>query len=370
MQIKSRELTLQDKLNQKVVRSRIAELIENNGKSVSPWVIELDPTTACNLACHDCISANLLNQGGFDRDRIKDMAREFKDFGIKAVVLIGGGEPMAHPEFGTLVDYFYECGIHVGVTSNGTLIRKNLDSLAKRTKWVRISVDAGSPEIFQKYRPHRSGKSQFNSVIEQMKELSEIKTGKLGYSFLVLSMNSEDNEPETNAIDIQNAANIAKDIGCDYFEVKPSFDMMHFLNTQSEYVNNTVDEQLKNIKKLEDDKFVIISPYTLKESLTGNSNQTKLYKRCLTAEMRTVVTPSGTYVCPYHRGNLNMKIGDSNKDSIKEIWNSKKRKQVMDKLDPTKHCTFHCIRHNSNLVLEKYLEGDQFEVVDDYDLFI
>ena len=28
-------------------------------------VVELDPTTACNLACHDCISANLLNQGGF-----------------------------------------------------------------------------------------------------------------------------------------------------------------------------------------------------------------------------------------------------------------------------------------------------------------
>ena len=36
-----------------------------------PWVIELDPTTACNLACHGCISANLLNQGGFKRDRIK-----------------------------------------------------------------------------------------------------------------------------------------------------------------------------------------------------------------------------------------------------------------------------------------------------------
>ena len=31
-------------------------------------VLELDPTTACNLACHDCISANLLNQGGFEED--------------------------------------------------------------------------------------------------------------------------------------------------------------------------------------------------------------------------------------------------------------------------------------------------------------
>ena len=370
MLVKERGLTLQDKLAQKSLKGRIEELINNKGKSVNPWVIELDPTTACNLACHDCISANLLNQGGFERDRLKDIAREFKDFGIKAVVLIGGGEPMAHPEFGTIVDYFHDSGIHVGVTSNGTLIRKNLHTLANGTKWVRISIDAGSPEVFQKYRPHRSGKSQFNSIIEQMKELSKIKKGKLGYSFLVLSMYSEDKKPETNATDIEKAAIVAKEIGCDYFEVKPSFDMMHFLVTQSDYVNNTVDEQLKNIRKLEDENFKIISPYTLKESLSGSSKQIKEYKRCLTAELRAVVSPSGTYVCPYHRGNLNMKIGDSNKDSLKEIWNSKKREDVMNKLDPTKHCTFHCIRHKSNLVLEKHLAGEKIETVDDYDLFI
>ena len=82
----------------------------------------MDPTTACNLACHGCISASLLNQGGFKRDRIKNLAKEFVEIGVKAVVLIGGGEPMAHPEFGTLVDYFHKNDIHVGVTSNGTLI--------------------------------------------------------------------------------------------------------------------------------------------------------------------------------------------------------------------------------------------------------
>ena len=82
------------------------------------------------------------------------MAKEFKELGVKAVVLIGGGEPMAHPEFGTIVDYFYENDIHVGVTSNGTLIDKYFDSLAYRTKWVRISVDAGCEEVFQQYRPH------------------------------------------------------------------------------------------------------------------------------------------------------------------------------------------------------------------------
>ena len=59
-----RELSLIDKIGQRTVQTKIKELIDNNGKTKAPWVIELDPTTACNLACQDCISANLLNQGG------------------------------------------------------------------------------------------------------------------------------------------------------------------------------------------------------------------------------------------------------------------------------------------------------------------
>ena len=149
------ELSLVAKLTQPGVRERVREYL--GGKPVGPWVIEMDPTTACNLACHDCISANLLNQGGIDRERIKELAREFKEMGVRAVVLIGGGEPMAHPEFGTLLDYFDEVGIHVGVTSNGTLIDRYLDRLAQKTKWVRISVDAGSDEVFKEFRPAPNG---------------------------------------------------------------------------------------------------------------------------------------------------------------------------------------------------------------------
>ena len=186
MQKNEKALSLADKAKQFTVLDRFNEFLENEKQLSRPWVVELDPTTACNLACHGCISANLLNQGGFKRDRIKEMAKEFKDIGVKAVVLIGGGEPMAHPEFGTLVDYFYENDIHVGVTSNGTLIDRYMESLAFKTSWVRISVDAGCEKTFQEYRPHSSGKSQFNKVIDGMKKLSKIRKGKLGYSFLVL----------------------------------------------------------------------------------------------------------------------------------------------------------------------------------------
>lgn len=362
-------LKLPEKLLQRSARKAILETFVEK-KSIGPMVVELDPTTACNLACHDCISANLLNQGGFVKGRLRELAEDFKKIGVKAVVLIGGGEPMAHPEFSSLVDYLHENNIQVGVTTNGTLLDKHLNSSIK-TKWLRVSVDAGSAEVFQEFRPHASGKSFFNKVIDNMRIFGKKKTGLLGYSFLILSTKDKDhNLISSNVVDITRAAELAKDIGCDYFEVKPAFDIMHFLQKQQDEINDSVLKQLKDIKYLEDDKFKIISPYTLNEALENSNIQVKDYSSCNVSNIRTVVSPSGVYVCPYHRGNGQMKIGDPTKNKLSEIWASKRKEQVLESLDPKIHCRFHCIRHNSNKLIDKIIQGEESRIIEDFDLFI
>ena len=364
------ELSLAKKLGQKSIQNKIQELLMKKNDS-KPWVVELDPTTACNLACHGCISANLLNQGGFKRERIKELAKEFVKAGVKAVILIGGGEPMAHPEFGTIVDYFYANDNHVGVTTNGMLINKYLKSLANHTKWVRVSIDAGSEEIFQSYRPHISGKSQFKSIISQMESLSKIRKGKLGYSFVILTKQDKNGIfLDTNAVDISKAAKVAKDLGCDYFEVKPSFDSTHFLSETFKTVREIVRAEIDKAKGLADTNFSVISPVTISDAIEGNTTQKKNYKRCLVAGLRTVISPSGAYVCPYHRGNANFKIGDPNNESFKDIWFGAERKKIMAELDPSKHCRFHCIRHETNLILEEIDKGKKIKEVSDYDRFL
>ena len=367
----SNELSLVDKLRQKSLREAISGAISSPDHARGPIVVEMDPTTACNLACHDCISANLLNQGGISDEQILRLAADFKAIGVRAVVLIGGGEPMAHPKFGALLKYFAEVGIKIGITTNGTLIDRYLQECADYVSWLRVSVDAGSDEIFQQFRPHASGKSLFGKVIENMRELAHKKKGKLGYSFLVLSkLDNDGNIERTNATDISRAAEIAKEIGCNYFEVKPAFDMMHFLQRQSEEIIGIVDLELQKAKKLADANFSVIAPYTLAEALKGVEAQVKNYTRCLVSQLRTVVTPSGVYVCPYHRGNLNMRLGDANKTTLSEIWASGKKKAVLARVDPSKHCSFHCIRHESNLFLERLAAGEEYESVEDFDLFI
>jgi MoaA/NifB/PqqE/SkfB family radical SAM enzyme len=350
----------------------LAHLEERRGglQHKGPLVVELDPTTVCNLSCHDCISGNLLNQGGFKDERLLALIDEFKEAGVRAVVLIGGGEPMAHPHFGSIVEKMHHADIHVGVTTNGTLLGK-FHEQSLLTKWLRVSVDAGSPKVFAEFRPHRSGRSQFELVIRNMSNFAKAKTGLLGFSYLILSKYAASGDLVTsNASDIFRAAKLAKEIGCDYFEVKPAFDLMHYLQRQDNFVSAKTMEQLDLSRALADDTFRIIAPHTLDEALRGSEGQPKDYRTCPTTDLRTVVTPSGVYVCPYHRGNLQMKIGDAVTTSFVEIWTSQRRKEVMKNLNPSKHCGFHCIRHESNLHLLEQQNDPLPSAVANYDRFI
>ena len=69
-----------------------------------------------------------------------------------------------------------------------------------------------------------------------------------------------------------------------------------------------------------------------------------------------------------------MNIGDLHTTSFSDMWRSEKRKQVMEYLNPGEHCSFHCLRHESNLEVIKLAEageqGEKKEPVAEFDRFI
>jgi len=384
-------LNLKIKLQQKTVLKAISE-IDWNASSASPLVVEFDPTTACNLACPDCINRDLLNQGLFTRKRIKELAQEMVSAGVKAIVLIGGGEPLMHPEIGWLIEYFGKNGIQLGLTTNGTLINKYAESIAEYTSWVRVSVDAGTPEVYNKIRPSVTGKSEFENIIKNMEAFAKIKKGKLGYSFMIYSsgmfnpdkisieaplqlrFNPEKQETDsfTNVDDILTAARLAKEIGCDYCEIKPMYDANHYLILQDAALMDRAKFLSEEAKKLETDTFKVLFATKLPNLFDGKDNmEIKNYTRCAVAQLRTLVTPSGVYVCPYFRGRDDMRLGNVMHQSFKEMWDGERRKAVLERLNPVIHCKMHCIRHESNLIIEDMIaEKLKLQPVDDFDLFI
>ncbi|MBW1962717.1 MAG: radical SAM protein [Deltaproteobacteria bacterium] len=127
----------------------------------------------CNLSCRMCpfnggdIPKHLMDyyQGYRDRRSKYDLIR-FENISsiidtmeryccnLKAVSLIGPGEPFRHPRIADIIEFFRNRGIFVSLTSNGNLISKDLlkQLLDGEGISVSFSIDAFSAETYRKIR--------------------------------------------------------------------------------------------------------------------------------------------------------------------------------------------------------------------------
>jgi MoaA/NifB/PqqE/SkfB family radical SAM enzyme len=376
----SKKMNLTDKLYQEFVLERIDKTDWKKGNS-APLVIELDPTAACDLACPGCISEDIIAVGNrFSNDRLMSLGKEFIESGVKAVILIGGGEPLAHRKIGDFMDLLGQNDIHIGITTNGTFINKYIDQISKYSSWTRISMDAATDKLFNILRPTKAkgAGSKFDHIIENMRMLAKSKKGKLGYSYLITT---EMDGPGiiSNVHEIYDAALLARDIGCDYFEVKPSYqfrdDVEHSLMKHDKKLMDEAKAQIDSLDELENENFKILKAINLEYSLNlVETDQPKDYKTCPSTHLRTTVTPSGVFVCPYWRGKKKMHLGDLNTTTFTEMWNGDLRNKVMDRLDVSKDCNFHCLRNETNKtcldIKDKQQKGREITAVEEFDRFI
>ncbi len=373
-------MNLRSKLYQTPVLERIAGTDWVAGNS-SPFVVELDPTAACDLACPGCISEDLIALGNrFTDQRLMEIGHEFIAAGVRAVILIGGGEPLAHRKVGEFITLMGENDIHIGITTNGTFIDRHMDAISKYSQWTRVSMDAATEGMYSILRPTKGAgaKNKFARVVANMRGLARSKKGMLGYSFLIQT--AADGLGVVNNIgEIYDAARLARDIGCDYFEVKPTYQfregVAHALMKHSEADRQRAAAEVARLDDLETSGFRVVQAINLRHSLAGvDAGQPKEYKECPSTHLRTTVTPTGVFVCPYWRGKEHMRVGDVTSQSFEDVWQGPLRRQVMDRLDTRRDCGFHCLRHDTNMVaLDIKRRVDAGEVVagvGEFDRFI
>lgn len=375
---KVQKMNIVKKLHQGFVIDKIKQTNWSKGTN-SPLIVELDTTEACDLACPGCVSEEIMEAGRkFSSVRLMEMASELKSMDVKGVVLIGGGEPLSHPAIGKFIDFLGKNDISIGITTNGSFINKHLDVIAKYSSWTRISMDAATNEIFSKLRPKKGGGSKFDLIISNMKALAKVKKGKLGFSFLIRT-EIEGFGVVSNIHEIYDAAVLAKEIGCDYFEVKPSYEYRN--NAVHSLVKHNIDDmekakkEIERLEELVDSKFSIIKAITLDASLEGGQvDQPKKYTSCPSTELRTLVTPSGVYVCPYWRGKDQFNVGNATTTPLNVLWESDKRKKIQNTLNPSIDCSFHCLRHDTNLEVNKMIKDinnkNEITEIKEFDRFI
>jgi sulfatase maturation enzyme AslB (radical SAM superfamily) len=143
---------------------KISEM--RDGIQIVPAQVQLILSDLCNQDCHFCAYRMT---GGFSSEQFGEgdnrnpnrkiptnKAMEILDdcsaLGVKAIQFTGGGEPTVHPDHLDIFSYAQNYGMDTSLVTNGVLFRPGWESILPKMKWVRVSIDAGSPEEYSRVR--------------------------------------------------------------------------------------------------------------------------------------------------------------------------------------------------------------------------
>lgn len=133
-----------------------------------PWVILMDPTSACNLKCKGCWAAEYGNQSNLTLDEMRKVIRESKALGTHFFMFTGGEPLVKKNEVLTLVEENKDC-IFLCFT-NGTLID---DKFCEDVKKAGNLAFALSVEGTEETTDARRGDGVYNKVVNAMKMLKK-----------------------------------------------------------------------------------------------------------------------------------------------------------------------------------------------------
>lgn len=133
-----------------------------------PWVILMDPTSACNLKCKGCWAAEYGNKSNLTLDEMRRVVSESKALGTHFFMFTGGEPLVKKKDILTLVEENRDC-IFLCFT-NGTLID---DQFCEDVKKAGNLAFALSVEGTEETTDARRGDGVYNKVVDAMKLLKK-----------------------------------------------------------------------------------------------------------------------------------------------------------------------------------------------------
>jgi len=85
-------------------------------------------------------------------EKAMEILNDCASLGVKSVQLTGGGEPTAHPDHLAIFEYAQTLGLETALVTNGIIFRPGWENVLPKMKWVRVSIDAGTPEEYARVR--------------------------------------------------------------------------------------------------------------------------------------------------------------------------------------------------------------------------
>lgn len=331
---------------------RIVEWLDK--KNIYPIYAEVAPTSSCNHRCVFCAFDYMNYQPKFLK---KDVFMKTFDFlsknGLKSIMFAGEGEPFMNKETPDLIEFAKKKGLDISVTTNGVLMSQEITKrILGLLSWVRISLNAGNRQNYSKI--HGCTQEDFDIVMDNikyavyLKKRQQYKT-KIGVQLLLIKDNLDD---------VLSFSKDIKKIGVDYYSIKPYSQHPESINRFQGTLDYKECYSLeKELKKEETDDFKIF----FRADAIKRLSISRKYNKCLGNSFWTYIDANEkVWSCSAFLGINDYCFGDLNEKTFDEIWNSERRKKILESIN-AKNCREICRLDSINNYLYRILNPKQHD---------
>ncbi len=311
-----------DLLNSNKILFHYGKLLEDiwNGKEeFKPIAIEIHPTAVCNHRCIHCsYKERNESRSSLSKEVMDRLIDSVINMGIRAVYFSGGGEPTLYPGLRTYIDKLYENGVECSIITNGSYFEKSgLIEIANKLNYIAISVPGVEMQSFQTI----TGTTNLEAVLSLPQKIIDMHGENrpiLGSRIVLTNKNYKYVREFIKVIKDKNFDYALFKIVRDYEDNGQGLDKKEedFLKEEIEKIGE-VNTDFTNIKR-------IFDYHTLPEF--KNSCWVNQY-----GLIANVSTDGKVYPNIVEIDDEEFCIGDLNEQSLEEMWNSSRHKEVKEK---------------------------------------
>ena len=323
---------------------------------IPPDMVQLNFTFDCNLRCKMCSmeeQKKILKAQGkqieIDSDTCRKVIKETKELGTHLILFIGG-EPFLKKDLFDLISYAKSLGLAVSVVTNGVLlneynIRRCFDT---ELGFLSISIDAASENTFSKIR----GENVLGKIIGNVRLLNELKR-KYGKEFpKMVSVCTIMNDNLEELLDVVHLCKMLEIervlfqpvVASNIDQTDRRINMATLIPAERLPVLNRGIDKLIEYKKSSLENFKLIGNSIKYLQLIKKYFNSKLHPKelsCYAGYNRVQVVQEGKLYFCVNQAKYDATFGDIRKESLRELWYSKKAK-IYRKL--IRKCKYPCLQ--------------------------